>query len=151
MSWKKFPIFGLFFLFLPLSTGCLMTSVQVENVESYSGKIPERRSMARASNTGANGLAEAVSSGNSSAQAFNAGSGGVAIADSDGYSRNNPEDPGDPNDRLGLSCDNGGSTVKNIQSSSNNHPDKISVFGDFNPKNRALAWHEGGVSSTKEK
>lgn len=150
MSWKK--LLPVTLLFLPLFTGCLMTSVQVENVETYSGTIPNRRSMAKAANTGANGLAEAISSGNSSAQAFNAGSGGVAIADSDGYSRNNPEDPGDPDDRLGLlPCDNGGSTVKNIQYSSSNKPDSTSVFGDFNPKNRALIWHEGGVSSVKDR
>lgn len=147
MNWEKLlPAI----LCLPLFTGCLMTSVQVENVESYSGKIPERRSMARAANTGANGFAEAVSSGNSSSQAFNAGNRGVAIADADGYSRNNPDDPGDPNDRIGLSC-NGGGTVKNIQYSLNNNPDNVSVFGDFDPKNRALIWHDGGMPSIKKK
>lgn len=142
MKSKKtlFLLLGLLAI-IPIGAGCVLTStaVEVRSIEEFpGGQIPDRRALAKALNTGANGQALAEANGNAASSATNAGKGGLAHAEADGYSKNNPDDPGDPRD--GGKNDQPDPDSKATALAGNTDDEKkdvTTVYGDWNESGRA--------------
>ncbi|MDP3902090.1 MAG: hypothetical protein Q8Q21_00700 [bacterium] len=139
-------------LFIPLAFlggGCLTTStsVEVRSVEEFpGGQIPDRRALAKAVNAGKNGEAHARADGNAAASATNTAEGGLAMASADGYSKNNPNDPGDPRDRAGMPNSEG--MIQADRAVAIAAPDDVKVFGEWDMSGRGL---ETGSPVSEEK
>ena len=147
-----FSLLSLSTLILGLA-GCLTTStsVEVRSIEEFpGGQIPDRRALTKAVNTGEGGTAVAEANGNAAASATNTGDGGLATAISDGYSKNNPNDPGDPRDKIGGDGDSGTLTgVKPTERLTFRPDDSQYALGDWDKSGRGLGVSTPSFKETK--